>query len=182
MKKLFLPLLCLCSLTACSSNENEWENGPYETLSVRFVEPSVWDGKTFPATQICHKEGGNSSTPALYVNNIPAGTNVITMEINNLSNVALAEDGGLGTIGFYHDGSAAATLFPVPGETYTLPSFAFEEKVNRINPSKPYPYLPPCAKLNNKYSLTIKALKRTGSFDKQQSTVLGQGRIALGTY
>lgn len=178
-KRAFLAALTAGLLSACTTGI--FYNGVRE-LSVSFIQPSEWDGEVFPAVQMCSGVGGAGSTPALFVANIPPETNVIILEINNLSNPALAVDGGLGSIGFYHDGSETATLLPVPGETGDLPSFAFEEKVNRANPAKPYAYLPPCFKTNSTYQATVKALKRTGSFDKQRSVLLGEGRIRLGTY
>ncbi len=178
-KRLFLAALAVNVLSACTTGTFY---GGVQELSVSFIEPSEWDGETFPAVQMCSGIGGAGSTPALFVGNIPPETNVIILEMNNLSNPALASGGGLGSVGFYHDGSETATLLPVPGETGDLPSFAFEEKVNRVNPSKPYAYLPPCYKSNSTYQATVKALKRTGSFDKQRSILLGEGRIGLGTY
>ena len=105
------------------------------------------------------------------------------MEINDLDDPALSENGGLGSIGFYHDGeSSSAVLLPVPGETNILPSFAFKEKSSRLNEAKPFPYTPPCIERKHRYSLTIKAVNRTGSFDKQKTVLLGEGRIKLGKY
>lgn len=179
MKRLFLSVLMMTALTGCS---RPLFFGGFPELDVRFIEPTDWNGFDFPAVQMCRGVGGAGNTPAVYVSGIPSGTNVLIMEINNLSVPALATDGGLGSVGFYHDGSSSATLMPVPGESGVLPPYAFEEKANRANPAKPFAYLPPCFKTGSTYQATIKAYKRTGSFDKQRSVLLGEGTIDLGSY
>lgn len=170
-------LFMILSLAACATNPNYIE---VADLSVNFIAPTEWNGDVIPARQTCRKEAGRGATPALFIKNIPENTNLILLEINDTSNPTLA-NAGLGTIGFYHDGRSTATLLPVSGETYTLPPFAFEEKASKINPAKPYPYFPPCHFKKHTYTATIKAVKRTGSFDKQKTVVLGTGKITLGT-
>lgn len=179
MKKLFLFLLPLFLLSGCAYYKN---GQPLTLLSVKFMPPSDWNGKTIPAHQGCRAQGGQGSTPALYISRIPAQTNLLIMEINNLDVPSLATGGGQGSIGFYHNGESTAVLLPVPGETYTLPKFAFEEKASRVNSSRPYPYMPPCVESKHRYSITIKAVRRTGSFDKQETLLLGEGEIYLGKY
>ncbi len=178
MKKLFLCFLSLIVSGGCTYYDGYRVSG----LSVSFMEPTEWNGKTIPPKQICREWGGQGSTPALYITDIPAQTNLIIMEINNLDEPTLAERGGNGSIGFYHNGEPTAVLLPVPGETYSLPKFAFKEKASRVNPAKPYPYMPPCIEKKHHYAITIKAVNRTGSFDKQRTVPLGIGEIDLGKY
>ena len=178
MKKLILCFLAFLTLTGCAS----YEYGPVEKLSVRFMKPTEWNGDTFPAHQGCRFQGGQGNTPTLYVSDIPEQTNLLIMEINNLDIPTLARDGGLGSIGFYHNGGSSAVLLPIQGESYSLPNFAFKEKANRVNSAKPYPYMPPCLEKKQRYAITIKAVKRTGSFDKQKTVILGVGEIDLGIY
>lgn len=180
MKKLFLCFLSLIVSGGCASYS--YNGRPVTRLSVSFMEPTEWNGKIIPATQGCRFQGGQGSTPALYVSRIPEQTNLLIMEINNLDVPELAENGGNGSIGFYHNGESTAVLLSVPGESYSLPSFAFKEKSSRVNSAKPYPYMPPCLEKHQRYSITIKAVRRTGSFDKQKTDVLGTGRIDLGKY
>lgn len=176
MKKLFLSFLSLAFLSACAFGYR------VSTLSIEFLEPTTWNGNIIPPRQSCSSDGGIGSTPPLYVSHIPEKTNLLIMEINNLDVPALSENGGHGSIGFYHNGEHSATLLPVPGESNVLPKFAFKEKSNRVKPSKPYPYMPPCSEKGHKYSVTVKAVNRTGSFDKQQTTLLGIGHLDLGVY
>lgn len=176
MKKYFLPFVF--ALAGCATNPDTIK---VVDLSVRFVEPTNWGGEYIPAQQICRREGGRGSTPPLYVTDIPAETNLIILEINNLDVPELVQ-AGQGAIGFYHNGESSATLLPVQGETYRLPSFAFEEKASRIYPSMPWPYMPPCHHKGYRYTATVKAVKRTGSFDLQKTVVLGVGEIDLGTF
>lgn len=179
MKKLFLCLLALFSLNSCGTY---YDGQHVQYLSVEFLQPTKWNGNILPPSQSCRAFGGVGSTPPLYISKIPAGTNLLILEMNNLDVLELAQNGGLGSIGFYHDGSASATLLPVPGETFELPNFAFEEKGSRVNSAKPYPYQPPCIEKKQRFSATLKAVKRTGSFDRQETVVLGIGEIYLGTY
>ncbi len=173
-------------LAACSSFESyEYRNA--DALYVSFIKPSEWGRgvfeSPFPPSMLCKSEGGVGKTPALYVENIPENANLLIMEINNLTNPALAYDGGMGSIGFYHEqGQGEATLLPVSGETFRLPKYAFLEKPNRVNVNKPYAYMPPCTVKGGEYSATIKAVRRTGSFDKQRTDVLAIGTIYLGDY
>ena len=177
MKKYFV--LFVLALAGCSAVPYEYDGAA--ELDVEFVQPTKWNGKTIPAQQTCRREGGRGSTPPLYVASIPPEANLIILEINNLD-VSGLEKAGQGSIGFYHDGSASAVLMPVPGETFRLPSFAFEEKASKINPAQPWPYMPPCHLKNRLYTATVLAVKRTGSFDKQVTRVLGVGMIDLGRY
>lgn len=177
MKKFFI--LFVSALAGCSFSPAEFGN--VAELDIDFVQPTKWDGKTIPAQQICRREGGRGSTPPLYVDGIPRGTNLIILEINNIDVAALA-DAGQGSIGFYHNGESSAVLMPVPGETFRLPSFAFEEKARKLYPAQPWPYMPPCHMKNYHYTATVMAVRRTGSFDKQKTVVLGAGSIDLGRY
>lgn len=177
MRKLFLCFLSLFALTGCVSNEYDVSD-----ISVEFLEPTQWNGRWIPPHQACGSDGGIGSTPPLYVSDIPEGTNLLILEINDLDTPALSENGGLGSIGFYHNGEFSASLFPVPGESFMLPPFAFKEKSNRVNPAKPWPYMPPCLEKKHLYYATVKAVRRTGSFDKQKTVLLGIGTIKLGRY
>lgn len=180
MKKLFLCCSALIFLSGCASSDPDYRN--VQTLSVKFLQPTRWNGSTVPPSQSCRAQGGRGSTPPLYVTGIPPETNLIILEINNPDVPELAENGGNGSIGFYHSGEQSATLMPVPGETYSLPNFAFEEKASRVNPARPWPYMPPCIANNYNYSAKVKAVRRTGSFDKQKTQLLGIGEISLGEY
>ncbi|MBO4520826.1 MAG: hypothetical protein J5787_06425 [Alphaproteobacteria bacterium] len=181
MKKLFLYFLPLVLLSGCATYDDD-ENVSVSSLSVKFMEPTDWNGKIIPPHQACRADGGKGNTPTLIVKGIPERTNLLIMEINDLDNPALSENGGLGSVGFYHNGEPSAVLLPVPGETNELPGFAFKEKSSRVRKARPYPYTPPCIEKKHLYSVTIKAVKRTGSFDKQKTVLLGEGDIKLGVY
>ncbi len=185
MKKLFLCFLSLV-LSSCSHSGDRYDSVFYDPetslLEVEFMPPTEWNGKIIPAHQGCQMLGGKGSTPPLYISKIPPETNLLILEIDNLDVLPLSRDGGHGSIGFYHNGEPTAVLLPVPGETYTLPTFAFKEKSSKYNRAKPYPYMPPCQEHNNMFSATVKAVKRTGSFDKQKTDILAVGKIQLGKY
>ena len=178
MKKLFLSFLSVIALSGCALYD---ESQAYQ-LSVSFLEPTEWNGKIIPPHQSCHTDGGIGSTPPLYVSYIPEGTNLLILEIDDMDKPALSVDGGHGSIGFYHSGDFSAVLLPVPGETNVLPNYAFKEKGNRYDKVKPFPYMPPCIQKGHRFVATVKAVKRTGSFDKQKTILLGEGKIDLGVY
>lgn len=182
MKKLSAVLCSLFMLTACATDYPD-----ADSLFVSFIKPSVWGrgvfSSPFPPSMLCKAQGGQAKTPALYVENIPDEANLLILEINNLLNPALAYDGGMGSIGFYHnENENTATLLPVPGETMKLPKYAFREKPNRVNSAKPYAYIPPCQTTGGEYSATVKAVRRTGAFDTQRTDILAVGTIYLGDY
>ncbi len=177
MKK-FLVLFVL-ALAGCSISSDDF--GGLSELDIDFIQPTKWNGVEIPASQLCRQEGGHGATPPLYVTDIPSETNLIILEINNddIPDLATA---GLGSIGFYHKGDSSAGLLPVEGETFSMPSFAFEEKASRVYSAHPYPYMPPCKAKGYHYSATVLAVKRTGSFDKQKTEILAIGRIDLGRH
>lgn len=173
MKKLLLA--AVVTLSACSDNIS------VRNLSVSFIEPTNWGSKNFPSAQICRQEGGRGTTPPLAVRGIPEEANLLILEISDVDDPAL-QDGGLGKLGFYHtEGASRATLLPVPGETFVLPPYVFEEKASLSSTHK-WPYMPPCRVRDHVYRAVVKAVRRTGSFDKQKTDVYGIGDISLGRY
>ncbi|GHU02630.1 hypothetical protein FACS1894186_7640 [Alphaproteobacteria bacterium] len=147
-------------------------------LSVEFPAKSPWDGKTVPATARCRAKGSKGKTPPLLVSGIPREANVILLEINDISEPYLAEAGGMGVIGFNHDGSDWLTLSPVDGETADLPDFAFVEKDSGDIVQRPRGYLPPCGS-GHSYEARVWAVKRTDK-DPSRDVILGIGEINLG--
>ena len=135
MKNLFLAFFSLIILNGCTYYDGE----RVSSLSVDFLQPTEWNGKIIPAHQGCGMDGGIGSTPPLYVSGIPAKTNLLILEINDIDEPTLSEGGGLGSIGFYHNGDFSAVLLPVPGESNVLPNFAFKEKSSRVSSAKPFP-------------------------------------------
>ena len=189
MRKKCLAFLMMTALCGCASYP---EYPDADTLDVEFVQPSVWGTGSwfsvyFPASQLCHAEGGQGKTPTLYVSGIPDKANLILLEINDETNPALAKDGGLGTIGFYHnENEDTQVLLPVSGGHSVLPEkervYAFKEKSNRINEAKGFAYYPPCKEAGGEYYATVKAVRRTGAFDTQKTEVLAVGTIYLGKH
>lgn len=131
-----------------------------EPMSATFANKQ-WDGVKIPAGQNCRIFGGEGSTPALKLTGIPAGTNKIQVEFNDLSYGPLSYDGGHGIIAYRHNGTPTATLKSVPGYTPDLPKGV--ELVAAARSEGDYAsmgYLPPCSGgRGNTYSATIKAMK-----------------------
>lgn len=187
MKK-FFAFLAFLPLFGCASYP---QYPDADTLDVSFIQPSDWGRGSwfsvyFPASQLCHAEGGQGKTPALFVSDIPDEANLLLLEINEITNPAYAQNGGLGVIGFYHkENEDTHVLLPVSGEQVTLPEkerlYAFKEKSSRVNSSKAFAYHPPCThNKTGEFSATVKAVRRTGAFDTQTTEVLAIGTIYLG--
>lgn len=153
-----------------------------DDLNVSFAD-SAWDGKRIPDGQQCTKFGGKGGTPALQVENIPAGTNVIIVEFNDRDYQPLSWNGGHGKIGFWiSEGSSSALLPSVPGETDDLPEGSFVERGNRATGSYARPgYLPPCSGgRGNRYFAEVKAVQKVEG--QRKPKVLAKTRVQLGRY
>jgi hypothetical protein len=151
-------------------------------LKIGFSKPTSWDGRNIPGKDICTPDGGSPSTPGLYVRRIPPETNVIIVEFNDASDLNLSVDGGLGKIGYYHNGAPEVHLLPVPAETNKLPKYAFKEKGHRSIYKKGTAYMPPCGRNDHLYIAEVKAAKRTGEGSEKTTQILSYGYIKLGRY
>lgn len=156
------------------------ENLP--ALKVSFADPA-WKGQTIPAGQHCRLFGGKGATPALKVENIPAGANAIIVEYNDLSYSPLSSDGGHGKIGYWIKGNSVV-LPSVPGETAQLGvKDSFVEAAARSTGQYASPgYLPPCSGgRGNNYVADVKAVYKA-SKEGEESRLLARQRIQLGAY
>lgn len=176
-----IPLTLL--VTACVSGGYKPVSDKLPTLSVAFADPQ-WTGKAIPSGQQCRLFGGKGDTPALKIDNIPAGANAIIVEYNDLSFAPLSTDGGHGKIGFrLNPGQTSLTIPALPGETATLPGNAFLEARARSSGQYASPgYLPPCSGgKGNTYVADVKAVYK-GSKEGEEGRLYAQQRITLGTY
>ena len=150
-------------------------------LEVSFADPA-WDGTKVPENQHCKMFGGNGSSPALNIKNIPPGTNAIIVSFNDKT-FKMNDNGGHGIIGMWIDDDQASVTVPsVAGETNELPEGLFIEARFRSNRGKDGAYLPPCSGgRENEYDATVKAVYK-GNSDDKESRLLGEGVIALGAY
>ena len=149
-------------------------------LTVSFAD-KAWDGKKIPAGQHCQVFGGNGSTPALKVSNIPAGANAIIIEYNDQSYGPLSNGGGHGTIGYRISGTTA-DLPAVPGHTASVPEGTFIEHASFATGQYASPgYLPPCSGgRGNIYTAVVKAVYK--SEKKDENKLLAVQPITLGSY
>lgn len=145
------------------------------SMSAKFADKR-WDGIKIPTGENCRIFGGDGSTPALKLADIPAGTNRIQVEFNDLSYPPLSSDGGHGIIAYRHNGARTATLKSVPGYTQELPKGV--ELVAAARSKGRFAslgYMPPCSGgTGNTYSATIKAMK--------DQLVLESMTLQLGVY
>jgi hypothetical protein len=180
-KHLFIALLLtlLLSLPAFSADYKPAEM--MTQLQVSFVD-SAWDGVTVPQGQECSWAGGEGSSPALHVNNIPAGANAIIVEFSDRTFKA-NDLGGHGKIGIWISQQQSSVIIPsVPAESHEVPQGMFIEEDHRSTRGQPGAYLPPCSGgQGNEYYATIKAVYKAES-DMETSRLLGQAVIEMGKY
>ncbi len=176
MKKT-LATLCITTLCACSAV------GLVSGMSVDFAKPSPWDGKEIDGSQICKLHGGVGATPPLVIRNVPKGTNAFLVEFNDADDLQLSYDGGMGIIGFKHDGSDTAWLLPIEGETNKLPPFAFTYKAHRFENVNRDAYMPPCSGgKKHHYFAIVKAVELSITPASKNAVVLDTKEIDLGIY
>lgn len=149
-------------------------------LVVAFADPA-WGGETLPDGMWCDRyEVSRATSPALFISNIPAGTNAIILEFNDENVFFLDEGGGHGAIGFRVQGPEAA-LPAVPPGTRDIGPLAFVEH----DPLIPFGlmgegYLPPCSGgRGNLYTVDVLAVDKP---DDGEGRLLARGTIALGRY
>jgi len=151
-------------------------------LNITFVD-AAWDGRTIPPGQQCRRDGGNGSTPAIRVANIPPDASQLLIEFSDKSFMPM-DKGGHGIIGFHlQPGTSEVTLPSLPGHTFDLPEPYFVVSAHRrASWDAPGAYLPPCSGgSGNYYYITIKALFAPDQLE-QMPKMLGRGKINMGRY
>lgn len=145
-------------------------------LEAKFAD-TTWDGNQVPVGQQCQKFGGhNPSTPALIVNDIPAGTNTIVLEYSDRDSKKM-NNGGHGIMQFTLNSSAKQVTIPsVAGHSFDLPAeFKIIEAHRSPNWDKAGAYMPPCSGgKGHAYYVTIKTL--------QNNKVSASTRLEMGKY
>lgn len=182
--KHLMTIACAAVLsTACVSGGYKPVTDPLPGLKLSFADPA-WNGKQIPSGQQCQMFGGKGGTPAIKIENIPAGANAIIVEYNDLSFAPLSHGGGHGKIGQWTEGASSLTLLAVPGETASnLPAGTFIEDRAKSSGAYASPgYLPPCSGgRGNTYVADVKAVYKAKK-DGEENRLLAQQRIVLGNY
>ncbi len=111
MKKLLTIAALTTLITACASTSTE-TNVP--KLGLSFTDSS-WNGTNLPNGQQCKKNGGNGSTPAMNVTNVPKDTVLFHVAYSDVSWKG-GKNGFHGIIGHEHTGGSQAYLISVPGD------------------------------------------------------------------
>lgn len=142
---------------------------------------AAWNGQAVPTGQQCRRFQGQGNTPALRVENIPAGANAILLAFNDETYQPM-NNGGHGIVGFRITGNSA-TLAPFPGEVTTgLPQNTFIEAENRSGGFGGPGYLPPCSGgQGNTYSVTVLAVSKSDT-NPADNKILAQSRVTLGKF
>jgi len=181
MKKILLVASCI-ALAGCQTTGYTPASETLPTLKIAFFD-SAWDGKTVPKSQICSIDGGKGSTPAMTVSGVPAGANAILVEFNDQGYAPLSSGGGHGIIGYWLDSTGTVTLNSVPGETSDVGTKSFVEARSRSTGRYASSgYLPPCSGgRGHLYFADVKAVYKATK-EGEESKLLAQGRIDLGTH
>lgn len=150
-------------------------------LGVSFADSS-WSGKIIPNGQNCKHFGSNGSTPKLTVSNIPSGANAVIVEFSDRSYTPM-DNGGHGKVGIWTNGKSSITIPSVAGETKSVPNNMFIEAHHLgTHRGQAGAYLPPCSGgKGNTYYANVKAVYKAKN-DKEESRLLGKGKIILGVY
>ncbi len=182
MKKLLTTTLIggALILSGCGSTGYK-ESANVSRLDVSFVD-SQWNGNIIPSGQNCKHFGGNGSTPQLQVNNIPSSANAVIVEFSDETYTPM-DNGGHGKIGIWTNGKTSITIPSVAGETKSVPDNMFIEAEHQgTHRGQAGAYLPPCSGgKGNTYYADVKAVYKAKS-DKEESKLLGKGKIILGKY
>jgi len=180
LSTLCFSLLALPLAVSCATDDVP-QTSP---LNAELSPKNVWDGKTFPTSEVCAKHGGFAKSPSFLIHSAPQGTNVILVSFNNDS-VDGMDKGGLGTIGYIYEpnkNGEPVLLNSVKAGEVKLPKGVFLEKPHRYTEAAPSAYYAPCkpAKGQEKYSVTLTAAKRSGTFANQTTEVLEEITLPLG--
>ncbi|TJZ78837.1 hypothetical protein [Chitiniphilus eburneus] len=154
-RSLLIALVALVSLPAFA--------GP--RLTVRFANPA-WNGVAVPPGQQCAQLGGQGSTPALNVFDLPQGTGGLLIEFTERGG------GSMGRLLYTVNKGVASAQVPSVQAQGKLPAgFALVAGPEGGSGN----YLPPCTQ-GKAYFLVIKALDAANA----GAAVLGEGRLELG--
>lgn len=180
--KLISAAAVMVAVQMCAACSLDFFADEPEPMAAYLIHDSRWNGKTFPLVHLCARDGGDAMSPIFKVENIPAGTNVLLVEFNDVANPKLAVGGGLGTLGYYHEsGATEALLEPVKGGKVKVKDYAFTEKSHRVKNRPPAGYLPLCLDTRpHMLTATIKAVRRTGTFENSKTEVLAEDYVDVG--
>jgi phosphatidylethanolamine-binding protein (PEBP) family uncharacterized protein len=175
-----VPLLFF--LSGCASMVQYKPVPNLSKLEISFSDHR-WDGKTVPKEFICGKYAGSGASPALRVNQIPAGTNALIVLFRDLDYAPLSYEGGHGGIRIPVSNQKSIDIPSVPGDTNSLPEGIFMEQMHgEPRYFKAGAYLAPCSGgRGHRYACVVKAVFEASS-KNEESKLLGQGEIELGIY
>lgn len=178
-----ITIIAAILLMAGCANRHLYHQMPVlSDLKITLIDPA-WNGRSIPAGQQCHRDGGNGATPALRVSNIPPEANELLIEFSDKSFIPM-DNGGHGIIGYHlAPGTTEVTLPPVPGHSFDLPAPFFVVSAHRrAGWDIPGAYLPPCSGgTGHYYYTTIKAIAAPEQLE-QMPKMLGRGKLNLGRY
>lgn len=147
-------------------------------LTVSFTE-QAWNGRAVPRSGCCQRCGGRGMSPGLLVERLPAGTEAVIVEFNDLSYQPLSRGGGHGAIRVPCAGRTEVEIPSFKENSDVLPEGVLLEHRHRAVGYGRGAYLGPCGcGSNNLYEATVEAVRRVDGKDE----VLASGTIKLGRF
>lgn len=173
MKKIIINSVLALGLLSLSGCVNNMPNKDAD-MSVSFAD-AKWDGITVPKSQVCKWAGGDGSTPALKVSNLPSGTTKVLVLFSDFSHKPM-DNGGHGQIGVNISNETSIIIPSVKGETKAMPTNMFIYKEHKgLKRGKTGAYLPPCSGgKGNSYYATVKALNLNNEVLKSMDIQMGK--------
>ena len=147
-------------------------------LTVSFTD-QAWNGRAVPRSGCCQRCGGRGMSPGLLVERLPAGTEAVIVEFNDLSYQPLSRGGGHGAIRVPCAGRTEVEIPSFKENSDVLPEGVLLEHRHRAVGYGRGAYLGPCGcGSNNLYEATVEAVRRVDGKDE----VLASGTIKLGRF
>ena len=146
-------------------------------LAVSFTD-QAWNGQVVPNAGRCQRCGGGGMSPALLVSGLPAGTEAVVVEFNDLSSLPVSRGGGHGAVRVPCDGREQVAIPSFKENSDILPEGVLLEHRHRCVGYGKGAYLGPCSESNNLYEATVEAVRRVDGKDQ----VLATGTIKLGRF
>ena len=139
-------------------------------LTVSFTD-QAWNGRAVPRSGCCQRCGGGGMSPALLVSGLPAGTEAVVVEFNDLSYQPLSRGGGHGAVRVPCAGQSQVEIPSFKENSDILPEGVLLEHRHRAVGYGKGAYLGPCGcGSNNLYAADGK------------DEVLASGTIKLGRF
>lgn len=173
MKKIIVNSVLALGLLSLSGCVNNMASKTAD-MNVNFAD-AKWDGIIVPKNEVCKWAGGDGSTPALKVTNLPSGTSKVLVLFSDFTYKPM-DNGGHGQIGINVSNESNIMIPSIKGETKAMPANMFINKEHKgLKRGQAGAYLPPCSGgKGNSYYATVKALDSNDEVLKSMDIQMGK--------